>query len=113
MLDGAKAFALPTKYGQNLIIEEADNDIIQWTSYDSDNSIWFEDIIPFASIIRKERFDDSTTIKNTLIEILHEAYLMNSDCVAFISIHAIYKELKNKELLMSFFEIVKEYREGL
>jgi uncharacterized protein YpiB (UPF0302 family) len=27
-----------------------------------------------------------------------KSYLMNSDCVAFISIHAIEKELKNKEL---------------
>lgn len=81
MLDGAKAFALPTKYGQNLIIEEADNDIIQWTSYDSDNTIWFEDTIPFASIVRKERHDDAKSVKNTLIEILHEAYLMNADFI--------------------------------
>ncbi|MFN3967704.1 GYDIA family GHMP kinase [Flavobacterium sp.] len=81
VLDGAKAFALPTKYGQNLIIEEADNIIIQWTSYDSDQSIWFEDTIPFDSIIRKERHDDVKSVKNTLIEILHEAYLMNSDFI--------------------------------
>jgi mevalonate kinase len=81
VLDGAKAFALPTKYGQNLIIEEADNNIIQWTSYDSDKSIWFEDTIPFASIVRKERHDDAKSVKNTLIEILHEAYLMNSDFI--------------------------------
>ena len=27
-----------------------------------------------------------------------KSYLMNSDCVAFITIHAIEKELKNKEL---------------
>ncbi|WP_284652788.1 GYDIA family GHMP kinase [Flavobacterium terrisoli] len=82
VLDGAKAFALPTKYGQSLTIEEADKGIIQWTSYDSNKSIWFENSIPFASIIRKERFDDAKSIKNTLIEILHEAYLMNSDFIA-------------------------------
>lgn len=29
-----------------------------------------------------------------------KSYLMNSDCVAFMSIHAIKKELKNKELVM-------------
>jgi DNA-binding transcriptional LysR family regulator len=29
-----------------------------------------------------------------------KSYLMNSDCVAFISIHAIEKELKNKELII-------------
>lgn len=81
VLDGAKAFALPTKFGQTLIIEEADNQLIRWTSYDSDSSIWFEDNIPFSSITRKERFDDAKSIKNTLIEILHEAYLMNSDFI--------------------------------
>lgn len=81
VLDGAKAFALPTQYGQNLIIEEGNNRVIQWTSYDSDQSIWFEDTIPFDSIIRKERHDDAKSVKNTLIEILHEAYLMNSDLI--------------------------------
>jgi len=93
VLDGAKAFALPTKYGQNLIIEEADNDIIQWTSYDSDKSIWFEDNIPFASITRKERFDDTKSVKNTLIEILHEAYLMNSDFITASKGYKITTEL--------------------
>ena len=29
-----------------------------------------------------------------------KSYLMNSDCVAFISVHAIEKELKNKELVI-------------
>ena len=82
VLDGAIALALPTKFGQNLNIEEAENHLIQWKSFDSDGSIWFEDNIPFASIIRKERYDDSHNIKNTLIEILHEAYLMNSDFIS-------------------------------
>ncbi|MEO5777139.1 MAG: GYDIA family GHMP kinase [Flavobacterium sp.] len=82
VLDGAKAFALPTKFGQNLIIEPANGKIIHWKSFDSDGSIWFEDTIPFASIIRKERFDDAKSIKNTLIGILHEAYLMNADFIS-------------------------------
>ena len=81
VLDGAKAFALPTKFGQNLIIEEAEGQIIHWKSYDSDGSIWFEDNIPFSSIIRKERFDDAKNIKNTLIGILHEAFRMNPDLI--------------------------------
>ncbi|MBL7885462.1 MAG: GHMP kinase [Flavobacterium sp.] len=82
VLDGAKAFALPTKFGQNLIIEEANHQIIHWKSHDHDGSIWFEAEIPFESVIRKERFDASHNIKNTLIEILHEAYQMNA---AFIT----------------------------
>jgi mevalonate kinase len=93
VLDGAKAFALPTKFGQNLIIEEAEGNIINWKSYDSDGSIWFEDNIPFTSIIRKERFDDAKNIKNTLIEILHEAYQMNSDFITSSEGYKIRTEL--------------------
>ena len=81
VLDGAKALALPTKFGQNLVIEESVNEVIHWKSFDSDKSIWFEATIPFSSIIRKERFDEVHSIKNTLIEILHEAYLINSNFI--------------------------------
>lgn len=78
VLDGAKALALPTKFGQNLIIEEKDSPEISWTSYDSDGSIWFEDTITFSEIINPiDSKEDS--IKHTLIKILHEAYLLNPD----------------------------------
>ncbi len=77
VLDGAKALALPTKFGQNLIIEEGIGNLIQWKSFDSGGTVWFEDTIPFSSIVRNERVDDAKNIKNTLIEILHEAWLMN------------------------------------
>lgn len=93
VLDGAKAFALPTKFGQNLIIEESEGKIIHWKSFDSDGTVWFEDNIPFSSIIRKERFDDAKNIKNTLIEILHEAYLMNSDFITSSKGYTIRTEL--------------------
>jgi mevalonate kinase len=93
VLDGAKAFALPTKFGQNLIIEQGVESLIEWKSYDSDGTIWFEDRIPFESIIRNERFDDAKNIKNTLIEILHEAYLMNSDFITTSKGYTITTEL--------------------
>ena len=93
VLDGAIALALPTKYGQNLIIEKGENQIISWKSFDADGGIWFESHIPFSSIIRKERFDDSATIKNTLIEILHEAYLMHSDFITNSNGYTITTEL--------------------
>lgn len=93
VLDGAKALALPTKFGQNLKIEAAEGEVIHWKSYDSDGTIWFEDTIPFQSIIRKERFDDAKNIKNTLIEILHEAYLMNSDFITASNGYSITTEL--------------------
>lgn len=75
VLNGVKAFALPTKFGQNLIVEEGNNNQMEWKSFDSDGSIWFQEIISFKSIIAKEIFEDKT--KTTLVEILHEAFLQN------------------------------------
>lgn len=82
VLDGAKSLALPTKFGQNLIIEAAENDLIHWKSYDHDGSIWFKETIPFSSIVEKKRYNENHKIKNTLIEILHEAYQLNSDFIS-------------------------------
>ena len=93
VLDGAKAFALPTKFGQNLIVEEAEGHIIHWKSFDSDGSVWFEDTIPFSSIIRKELFDDAKNIKNTLVEILHVAFTMNPELITKSKGYTIRTEL--------------------
>jgi mevalonate kinase len=82
VLDGAKALALPTKFGQNLIIESSDNNRIYWKSHDYDGSIWFEDTILFSDIIEKKKFNEEDSVKNTLIEILHEAYKLNSNFVS-------------------------------
>ncbi len=82
VLDGAKALALPTKFGQNLIIEEAKGEIIEWKSFDADGSIWFESTMTFESIIKKHKHEENHNIKNTLIEILHEAYNLNPDFIS-------------------------------
>ncbi|HEY6143815.1 MAG TPA: GYDIA family GHMP kinase [Flavobacterium sp.] len=80
VLDGAKGFALPTKFGQNLIIEKGTRQEIKWTSYDSDGSIWFEDSFSFADISNKNTSEEVSK-RNTLIEILHEGYLLNPDFI--------------------------------
>jgi mevalonate kinase len=79
VLDGAKALALPTKFGQNLIVEKGRNQEIKWTSFDSDGSIWFEDTFSFSDISNKNFSEETTSKRNTLIEILHEGYLLNPD----------------------------------
>ena len=78
VLDGAKGFALPTKFGQNLIVEEGCNQKIEWKSYDSDGSIWFEDIILISDIIKPIN-TEVESVRNTLITILKEAFLLNPD----------------------------------
>ncbi|MFV5691099.1 GYDIA family GHMP kinase [Flavobacterium sp. LT1R49] len=80
VLDGAKAFALPTKLGQNLIIEKGTNKEIIWKSYDADGSIWFEDSISFLDISNK-RNSESESVKATLTAILHEAFVLNPDFI--------------------------------
>ena len=80
VLDGAKALALPTKFGQNLIVEKTGNKEIKWKSHDADGSVWFEDTIPFSEIISTTPFEKES-VKNTLITILREAYRLNTDVI--------------------------------
>jgi mevalonate kinase len=79
VLDGAKALAVPTRFGQNLIVKKGNNQQIKWTSFDVDKSIWFEEIITFEAITSKLLSKNSEGIKNTLIEILHQSYIQNPD----------------------------------
>ena len=78
VLDGALALALPTKFGQNLIVEPISTKQILWKSFDQDGSVWFEDAFTFDEIIHKP-FDAENSVRNTLLEILHEAFQMNPD----------------------------------
>lgn len=75
VLDGATAFALPTKFGQDLVVENGSGQQINWKSIDSNGSVWFEDIISFEAI--QQRSKNNNAVTNTLIEILHAASLLN------------------------------------
>ncbi|HEX9979574.1 MAG TPA: GYDIA family GHMP kinase [Flavobacterium sp.] len=77
VLDGARALALPTKFGQDMTVRMASDQKIQWKSFDSDGSIWFEDTITFEEI--RIRTKGESSIKSTLIDILHEASRLNPD----------------------------------
>jgi mevalonate kinase len=77
VLDGAKALALPVKFGQSLSIKETDNGVVNWTSIDADGSMWLEAEIPIESITSNTSSGTSSEI-GTLINILHQAYIANS-----------------------------------
>ncbi len=81
VLDGATALALPTKFGQNLIVESGANYKIVWKSFDVDGSIWFDEIIYFQEISNKT-LSDTNPKKNTLIEILHQGFLQNPNIIS-------------------------------
>lgn len=51
VMDGAKAFALPTKYGQCLFVKENPQDnLIYWKAIKHDDSIWFETQLELNSL---------------------------------------------------------------
>ena len=81
VLDGAKAFELTTKFGKNLIVEKNKNQGIKWISYDADGSIWLDFQLSFQDILKKNTLGESESVKNTLIEILHQGYLLNPDFI--------------------------------
>jgi len=81
VLNGAKALAVPTKFGQYLTVYAGTNKQFKWTSFDVDNSIWFEDVITFEEIISFTKENEATTIKSKLIAILHQAYIQNPNFI--------------------------------
>jgi mevalonate kinase len=92
VLDGAKAFALPTKSGQNLIVENGVNHEINWKSYNADGSIWLEERIPFK-VISSGVKPENESILNTLITILQHAYLLNPNFLHLSEGYCITTEL--------------------
>ena len=78
VLDGAKAFAVPTKMGQDLLIaENGDIGKIHWRSYDFDQSIWFESTLNSASVISQKFKVEEDSIAKVLQNILLEAHKLN------------------------------------
>ncbi len=83
VLDGAKALAIPTKFGQDLLIEKIKESSLIWESYDDLNNCWFsaEFRLPDLRIVN-ETFDSDSddskeTVAMTLQNILFEAKKIN------------------------------------
>lgn len=77
VLDGAKALALPTKYGQRLIVEENDFNTINWKSYDELGNVWFEDEISYDNLATSKSIETHDDITVRLIQILKAAQKIN------------------------------------
>ena len=76
VLQGAKVFALPTKFGQSLDVFPISTTVLSWKSYDADGSVWYNDEIAVNDIISNKQSSDDK-VRNTLIDILHQAHIMN------------------------------------
>lgn len=83
VLDGARSLALPTKFGQDLLVAFNESNFINWKSFDVDQSVWFEDSFTVDDVINNEIITLSKVTK-TLVEILHHAHLLNPQ---FLKVH--------------------------
>jgi len=79
VLNGAKALALPTKLGQSLQVTSCDGQDISWKSFDSDDSCWFKTKVSLDLIKNPESVKITDGITETLVTILHHAYLMKPE----------------------------------
>ncbi len=79
VLDGAKALAIPTKYGQSLTIEQNISNSIIWKSYNELDRIWFQDefLINDASTRLNLKATNYTDVSKRLIQILKTTYGLN------------------------------------
>jgi len=78
VLDGAKAFALPTKMGQDLIVSQTSEiNTIVWKSFDFDQSVWFEANLNTLEIFSQKFKDENEGIAKVLQNILFEAHQLN------------------------------------
>ena len=78
VLDGALSLALPTQYGQCLIIKPIAENKISWKSLDDKGNVWFEEIFSFQNGILK-LVNDENEISNRLFQILQIAKQLNTD----------------------------------
>lgn len=67
VLKGARAFAIPTRFGQSLTVTETDSGFLNWKSYDVDKNCWLEALFSIDSLeLRSEVSHESEVLKQLL-----------------------------------------------
>lgn len=85
VLDGAKALALPTKFGQILIVEKIVEPQLIWGSFTNTGECWFEAVFDLPKLrlvsatFNSNKEGSADFIAETLLEILEEARNLNPD----------------------------------
>ncbi len=88
VLDGALSLAIPTKYGQSLVVKPISENKIIWQSLNHKGDIWFEEDIPFENIVfpflfeYTQSLEGRSDISKMLVKILYHTNQINS---AFLS----------------------------
>jgi len=76
VLKGAKALAIPTKYGQSLSVESKQDSQFHWKSLKHDNSVWFDAELT-TELLAKSLNKTEETVANRLFQILIAAKQLN------------------------------------
>ncbi|MCT4697811.1 GYDIA family GHMP kinase [Tenacibaculum haliotis] len=83
VLDGATSLAVPTKFGQDLIIEPIKESQLIWASFTNTGECWFEATFDLPKLrltsatFNADKEGNAETIAETLSDILHEAKKLN------------------------------------
>ncbi len=75
VLDGALGLGVPTKKGQNLVVQPIEGSKIYWKSIADNGEIWFNET--FDLPLKPNQYKNS--IAQTLVKVLTEAQLLNAD----------------------------------
>jgi mevalonate kinase len=84
VLDGALSLALPTKFGQSLIVESINDQKLVWNSFDEKEEVWFKDtfsIGKIASVFSNPQND----VSKRIVQILNAVKTLNPDYLNTIS----------------------------
>ncbi|PJC07260.1 MAG: GHMP kinase [Flavobacteriaceae bacterium CG_4_9_14_0_8_um_filter_34_30] len=76
VLDGAKALAIPTKYGQYLEVEKLSEKVLLWKSLDEHNRVWFDAIFKESHGVI-ELLSEKNNLSETLLFILQKTKKLN------------------------------------
>jgi len=85
VLDGAKSLAIPTKFGQDLIVEKIKEAQIIWGSFTHTGECWFEAVFDLKKLrlvnctFNSENEGNADVIAETLLSVLREAKGLNPD----------------------------------
>jgi len=77
VLDGARALALPTTFGQHMEVEQNNTETVSWKGYDSDGSVWVDVFFTFRQIALKE-YVPKNVYENNLLQILYHTSRLSS-----------------------------------
>lgn len=80
-MDGAAGFAIPTRYGQSLRVQETDSDSrLDWSSFDEENRCWFRGSFDTGSLEILDSSDQK--VATTLSGILKASREINAEFLA-------------------------------